>query len=151
MNSTFESFFENIPEAMEAAFSNPLGVAVFVIGLGALFSLTLFIRSPLRIRLGIFIAFWISAFLFVALSFVLHVSMNSSDSPDLPPSPTPFPTTALPSPAPFPTTVPPSIAYGSICYTFYGSCRMGNPPSMPVGTSCFCPTLFGPVSGAVGQ
>jgi hypothetical protein len=41
------------------------------------------------------------------------------------------------------------VYVGNTCYTPYGSCWIANGP-LPVGAPCWCPSVYGPVAGAVG-
>ena len=102
---------------MEAAASNPLGVAVFVIGLVGLCALWFFSSASTRVKLGVFAAYLICSFLLV---LILHASsLPEFVSPDPP---------ELPEP-------PERPRLSADCGTPSGSCQVG---MYPVGTACSC-------------
>jgi len=155
-----ESFLENIPRAMEASEANPFGVSIFVIAISIIFSIIFFSRSPLKVRIFVFVTIGISSFLIVLVTHAVQFGEFQgpdiqfetdfpfeSDSSNEFESDFPFEPT-FPQAQPFPQTRQPQPIYGSACYTSFGSCPL--PSSFPVNSPCTCSNFWNTFPGTVG-
>lgn len=136
-----ESFFENIPRAMEASEANPFGVSIFIIALSIILSIIFFSRASIKVRISIFIIIGITSFFLVlithAVQFGEFQGRNQRDQFDFPVQNS------------YPPVQQPQPVYGSACYTSFGSCPLyGN---FPVNSSCTCSNVWNTFPGTVGR